>query len=73
MLIGADLPCPATMLFNRMIGSLLSQMSRDPINVNNDNLHCEVLEAHQRKNIVKDTQKDPIFITGTTVAIQQDD
>ena len=46
-------------------------MSRDLINVNDNNLHHKALEAHQRKNDKgKDTQKDPaIFITGTTVAV----
>ena len=75
VLIGAGLPSPATMLFNRLIESLSPEMNRDPINVNNDNLYCEALETCLRKNdAVKDTQKDPpIFITGATVAVQWDD
>ena len=53
---------------------LLLQMNRDPINVVNDDLHCEVLEACQRKNYMgKDTPKDPIFITGARVAVKWED
>ena len=48
----------------------VNQMSRNPINVDNDDLHCEALEAHQRKNDKgKDAQKDPISIAGATVAV----
>ena len=28
----------------------VAQKNRDPINVNDDDLHCEALGAHQRKN-----------------------
>ena len=47
-------------------------MGRDPFNVDNDDLHCKALEAHQGKNDKdKGTQKDhPIFITGPTVVVQ---
>ena len=42
---------------------LLPQMNRDPINVNNNNVHYEALGAHQRKyNIGKDTQKILLFV-----------
>ena len=36
MPIGVGLPSPATLLFNRSIRSLLSQINRDPINYNAD-------------------------------------
>ena len=39
------------MLFNRLIRGLLPQMNEDSINVDNDDLHHEALEAHQRKDI----------------------
>ena len=63
------------MLFNRMIGGLLPQMNRDPINVNPEDLHCKVLEVHQRKNDKsKDTQNGlPIFLTGATEIVQGED
>ena len=75
MLIGAGLLSLAVMLFNRLIRGLLPQMSRDPINVDNDDLHHEALKDCQRKNYKgKDTQKDlRIFIKGATVAVQQED
>ena len=61
MLVGTCLPHTATMLFNRQITGLLSQMNRNPIFVINDDLHHE---AHQRKNDEgKATPKDPsVFI-----------
>ena len=48
---------------------------RDLININNDDIHYEALEAHQRKyDKAKDTQKDPsIFITRATVPVQLED
>ena len=60
------------MPFNRLIRDLLPHVIKDPININNDNLHHKALEAYQRKNDKgKDTQKDhPIFITGATVVVQ---
>ena len=75
VLIGAGLHSPATMLLNRLIRGMLPQMNRDPINQDNDDQHCEALEAHQRKNDRgKNTLKDlPIFITGSTVAVQWKD
>ena len=44
-LIGVGLPSPAVMLFNRLISGPLPKMNRDPININNDNMHYEALEA----------------------------
>ena len=56
MPMGAGLPCLGMILFNRPIRGLLPQMRRDPINVDNDDLHCKELEACQRKNLKsKDT------------------
>ena len=59
------------MLLNSQIRSLLPQMNRDSININNDNLNCEALEAYQKKNVKsKDTPiHPPVFITGATVAV----
>ena len=34
--IGARLSCPATMLLNKPIRSLLPEMNRKPLNINND-------------------------------------
>ena len=49
-------------------------MNRDPINRDIDDFHCKALEAQQRKNKGKDTQKDsPIFITTAIVAVQWED
>ena len=60
MPIGAGHLTLAMMLFNRLIRGLLLQMNRDPINVDSDGLHCEALEAHERKDDKdKDTQMDP--------------
>ena len=55
-------------------GSVAS-MSRDPINIDNDDLHCNALKARQTKNDKgKDTQKDPsIFITVDTAGFQWED
>ena len=63
------------MLSNRLIRGPVPQMTRDPINVDNDDLHHKAIQASQRKNDKgKDTQKDPpIFIPGIIVAIQQED
>ena len=44
--IESGLPSPAAMLFTRPIRGLLTQMNRDPNNVDNDALHHETLEAH---------------------------
>ena len=45
---------------------------RDPININNGDMHYEVLEIHQRKyDKGKDTQRNPsVFIAAATVAVQ---
>ena len=38
-------------------------MNRDPINISNEDVHYEALEACQRKYYKeKDTQKDPPFL-----------
>ena len=53
--------------------AMLPQINRNPIYVNNDDICKEALEACQRKND-KGNQKDPpIFNTGATVAVQQED
>ena len=49
MYVGAGLPSPATVLFNRPIQGLLPQINRVPINVDNDNMQYEALEACQNK------------------------
>ena len=49
MPIRAGIQSPATMLFNKPRRGLLPQMNRDPITVDNNNLHHEVLEANQEK------------------------
>ena len=45
--IGVGIPSPAMMLCNRPIRSLLLQVCRAPINVNNDAAHYEALKAYQ--------------------------
>ena len=40
----------AMILFNRPIRGLFLQMARDPINVDNVDLHHQALETQQRKN-----------------------
>ena len=42
MPVEAGLLSIATMLFNRPIRGLLPQVSRGPINVDNDDPHCKV-------------------------------
>ena len=75
MPIPVGLPSLAMMLFNRVIRGLFPKMNRDLINVNNDDLPHEALEAHQGKYYKgKDTQKDsPNFISVATVAVWQED
>ena len=70
--IGVDLQYPATMLFNRLVRSLLPQRISDPFNIKNDDMHYEAIAACQRKyDKDKDTQKDNfVFIAGATVAVQ---
>ena len=44
---------------------------REPINVNNDDAQCE---AHQKKNVIDNTQKDSsISSVGSTIALQPED
>ena len=63
MLVGAGLPSPATMLFNKLMKGLLPQMNRDPIYVSNDDPYPEALEACQMKNDKgKDTQTILLFL-----------
>ena len=65
---------PATMLLSRPIRGLLPQMSREPINVNNDNAQYKTLEDHQKIYIMDiNTQKDHsvlFFLARSTVALQ---
>ena len=62
------------MLSSSLIRGLLLQINRDPIIMNNGSLHQKVLEVHQRNDDKgKDTQNDPIFITGARVAVEQED
>ena len=49
--IGTGLLSLATLLFNRPIRALLCQMNREPININADDKHYEVLKACQDKYI----------------------
>ena len=60
----ALLPQMTMMLLKRLIRGLLPQMTRDPINVDNDDLHHELLGTCQRRNDKgKDTEKDhPILL-----------
>ena len=45
------------MLFSRPVRGLLPQMNREPINVNNDNLHYEALEVCQKMIMAKVLKK----------------
>ena len=45
----ARLPESGNMLFNSLIRGLLPKVNKDPINVDNDDLHHQALEAHHRK------------------------
>ena len=49
MPVGTGLYSPETMLFIGPIQSLLPQINREPIKVDNDDTHCDPLEAHQKK------------------------
>ena len=75
MPIDEGLPSPAILLFKRPIKSLLPQMNREPININNDDIHYEVLKAHHNKYVKNnDTHKDPLsFPTGSTEAVHCED
>ena len=73
--ISARLPSPATMLFNRLIRTLLLQIGKEPINVNKDDKYCKALisknNAYTKKN---DTHKDSTIISpGSTAAVQMED
>ena len=71
VLKGAGLASPPTMLFNGLIRGLLHQMNRDPINLDNGDLHHEALKAHRGKSYKgKDTEKNPIFVMEAGVAVQ---
>ena len=73
MPVGAGLSSPATLLFNRPITGLLSQMNGEPIDINND--QYEALKANQsRYTEYSDTHKDSLsFPIGPMVAIQHED
>ena len=59
------------MLLSRLIKGLLSQMSRGPLNVNNDDAQYKAFEAHHKYVKDNDTQKEPSFFSaGSTVAVQ---
>ena len=47
MPLGAGLPTPVMMFFNRPRRGLLLQMNKEPININNEDIHYGVLESHQ--------------------------
>ena len=60
--VGTGLPSPVTMLLNRQMWGLLLQMNGEAINVDNDTVHYEALEAQQKKyNKDFDPQKIPFF------------
>ena len=68
--MGPGLPSTAEMLFNRPIQSLLPQITRAPINIDNDNVQFKALESHQGRLIKKNYTKYPsIFSAGCTVAV----
>ena len=73
--ISSGLPSPVTLLFNRTIGGLLTQMNKDPMIINNDEHQYEALKAHQDKYIKEnDTSKDSLsFPVASTVAMQHED
>ena len=50
--VGAGLPSPATLLFNRPIRAQLSQMNREPITFNADSEYHEALE-HAKINTLR--------------------
>ena len=61
--IGAGLPSPTTLLFNRPIRGLLLQMNRVPIKINNDNPQYEAPQACQDKYVKKsDTYKESLSL-----------
>ena len=63
------------MLFIWPIRSLLPQMNREPISINNDDAQYEALKVCQNKSVKKkDTHKDSLsFPKGSTVALQHED
>ena len=48
--LGAELPSPATLSFNRPIRALLPQRGKEPININADREHYDALRTCQDKN-----------------------
>ena len=66
MPLSASLPSPATLSFNQPIRALLPQINREPININADVEHYNVLKACQDKYIKgNDTRKTHIlFLLG---------
>ena len=62
--VGAGLPSPATVLFNRPIQGLSPQMNKDPINIDNNDPHSEVLGDHL-KNIRTTVLTHSVFFQGS--------
>ena len=63
MPIGAGLPVPAILLFNRSIMILLPQINGEPINFNTDNENYEALKGQQDQYLqVNDNHKDSLFL-----------
>ena len=68
-LVGACLPSPAMMLFNRTIRALLLQIGRQQTNTNNDYEFYEALQSRQEAYIKNnDTCND-----GSIVGVQMED
>ena len=65
------LPKPCNFVVQQGSGDLLPQMDKESMNINNDNMQYEALEAHQRKySKGNDTQKDTtVFSATATVAV----
>ena len=73
--IGAALPRPTKLIFNRPINGLLPPMHREHINIKHNDVQYKALKAcqseHARNN---DAFKDPfVFSVGSTAAVWHED
>ena len=67
MFIGTGIPSPATLLFNRLIRGLFSQMNSEPLNINAEDTHIEAFKVGQHKYIKDSDTKIhfPYFMLST--------
>ena len=75
IIIGTGLASPATLLIQRPIRGLWSQINREPININSNDVQYEAHKSSKDKYVKDiDSGKDPLsFPIWSTVAMQCED